>query len=111
MFSSVKEGFRHVQHDRFFFIPGDYALVNTKVYKILSDVSGDIVIPTYNGKKGHPVLINKSVAEELLKNQEFSNLRDFINYKGFTAVPVEDEGILIDIDTAEDYLIVKNKMD
>lgn len=111
MFSSVKEGFKYVQQDRFFFIPGDYPLVNKKVYKTLSDVSGDIIIPTYNGRKGHPVLISRNIAEELLRNKEFTNLRDFINYKGFIAVPVEDEGILIDIDTSEDYLKAKNKMD
>lgn len=108
MFSSVKEGFKQVKEDRFFFTPGDYPCIDSDVYRQLLKVSGDIIIPTYNNKKGHPVLIAKKVIDEILRQDDFFNLRDYINYKGYKAVPVEEEGILMDIDTAEDYLKVKD---
>jgi molybdenum cofactor cytidylyltransferase len=51
MFSSVKEGFKHVSGDRFFFTPGDYPLVMDETYREMLRVEGDIVIPLFNGKK------------------------------------------------------------
>lgn len=103
MLSSVKEGISHLKGEKFFLIPGDYPLVNKKTYEELMQVNGDIVIPLHNGRKGHPVFMKTSIACEILKNNEFESLKDFINSKGFVAVEVFDEGVLMDIDTFEDY--------
>jgi molybdenum cofactor cytidylyltransferase len=114
MFSSVKTGMHHVQADRFFFTPGDYPLINPKVCQRLLEIQDDIVIPVIDGKKGHPILMRGSLAEEIIKMPDTSNLRDFINQRGFTAVAVQDEGILRDLDTQEDYrqllLDIQSKM-
>jgi molybdenum cofactor cytidylyltransferase len=103
MFSSVKKGFEHVKQDKFFFIPGDYPLISNKVYEVMLRVPGDIVIPTYRGNKGHPVLIKSILIKELFSQTDYSNLKEFIDKQGFTTVEVQEEGILIDIDTMEDY--------
>ncbi len=103
MFSSVKEGFKHVSGDRFFFTPGDYPLVKKQTYKDMIKVEGDIIIPVFCGKKGHPILLKTQLAEQLLKSTSYSTLREFINEKGFTTIDLQDNGILIDIDTMEDY--------
>lgn len=103
MFSSVKEGFKHVSGDRFFFTPGDYPLVMDETHREMLRVEGDIVIPLFNGKKGHPILIRTHLAEELLAEGRYSTLREFIKDKGYTPIEVEDSGILVDIDTMEDY--------
>lgn len=103
MFSSVKEGIKHLRGDKFFLIPGDYPIVTRDVYRILLQSRGDIIIPTFQGRKGHPVLIKTTLAEEILREPEESNLRDFIRRKGFETIEVEDEGILLDIDTEADY--------
>jgi molybdenum cofactor cytidylyltransferase len=108
MFTSVKEGLKRVKEDRFFFTPGDYPLISTEVYDKMLQIGGDIIIPTYKGRKGHPILMKKSTADEIFIRKELTNLREFINYKGFTAVQVEDGGILMDIDTVEDYLKAKD---
>ena len=103
MFSSVKEGVRHVKSEKFFLLPGDYPLISQKTYKKMLDIEGEIVIPVNNGRKGHPVLMKSSLIEELQKEPINSTLKDFINRKGYTPVDVEDNGILVDIDSMEDY--------
>ena len=45
---------------------------------------GDIVIPLFNGKKGHPILIRTHLAEELLAEGRYSTLREFIKDKANT---------------------------
>ncbi|MCY6354113.1 nucleotidyltransferase family protein [Clostridium sp. ZS2-4] len=108
MFSSVKKGFSCVKEDRFFFTPGDYPLIDDMVYKQLLNNSGEIVIPTYEGRKGHPILIKSSLIKELLEGDKYSNLREFITSKSPTLVPVHNEGILLDIDTINDYNHILN---
>lgn len=103
MFSSVKEGFRHVSGDRFFFTPGDYPLVKSETYREMLRGGGDIVIPIFCGKKGHPILIKTRLTEELIHSTKYSTLREFIRDKGHTPLEVQDKGILMDIDTMEDY--------
>jgi molybdenum cofactor cytidylyltransferase len=103
MFSSVKAGLAQVRAERFFLLPGDHALVGATVYRQLLTVTGDIVIPTYQGRKGHPVLMRGELVPEILGQPPGSILRDYVNRKGYTLVEVDDEGILIDVDTPADY--------
>lgn len=114
MFSSVLEGVRHVKAKWFFFTPGDYPLVKKTTYQKLLEASAtspseNIFIPVCRGRKGHPILINGCLVKELLKEPKDSNLRKFINRNGFTPVEVDDDGILVDIDTLEDYEMAGGK--
>ena len=103
MFTSVKEGVARVAADRFFLTPGDYPFVTPEICRSLLGVEGEIIIPTYRGRKGHPILISGSIAQELLGEDDESNLRAFIQRKGFHTLEVNEEGILLDIDTPDDY--------
>lgn len=103
MFSSVRAGMACVRAGRFFLLPGDCALVGAAVYDQMLAVPGSIVIPTYKGRKGHPVLFDRNVVSEILDMPGGATLRDYINAKGYIAIEVNDEGILLDIDTPDDY--------
>jgi molybdenum cofactor cytidylyltransferase len=103
MFTSVKAGVRQVRGEKFFFSPGDYPLISREVCRKLLMQKGEIVIPIFQGHKGHPVLFSAKVADELLAMPDSSNLRDFIERRGYQTVTVNDEGILIDLDTPGDY--------
>lgn len=102
MFSSVKKGILQVQQDKFILTPGDYPIIKKETYlKLLSD-DNDIVVPVYKSIKGHPVLIKSRLIIKILSG-EYSSLREFINEKGFSTICTEDDGILLDIDTEENY--------
>lgn len=106
MFSSVKKGLRYITSKRFFLTPGDYPAISKDTYRIMLNTAGEIVVPVFNSQRGHPVLLASYLIPEI--SQRESNLKEFINTKGFTAVSVQDEGILLDIDTWEDYLKIKD---
>lgn len=103
MFSSVKKGLVNIKEEKFFLIPGDYPVINKAIYKQMLKLDEDIVIPMYKGKKGHPLLMKSYLIEELIKSKQYNTLRDFVNIKGFKSINVEEPGILMDIDTMEDY--------
>jgi len=111
MFSSVKEGVRHVKAGRFFILPGDYPLVGENVYRAMLEVDADIVIPAYRGKKGHPVLLKGSLRELLLLEPDDSNLRNFIKKNRYVILEVPDNSIIIDVDTIEDYEKIKHRFE
>ena len=113
MFTSVKEGVKHVKSQWFFLTPGDYPLLTKAVYQRLLDArdqSGPcIFIPVFNGRKGHPILVKSDLVKELLEEPDDSNLRKFINRKGFALVEVDDDAILLDIDTMADFQRAKER--
>lgn len=103
MFSSVRAGIARVCAERFFLLPGDHPLVEAGVYRALLSSDGEIVIPTFRGRKGHPVLLRSGLIPEILAQPQNATLRDYIARKGYATVEVADEGILLDMDTLGDY--------
>ena len=70
MASSIKIGLNHLSKNTqaFFICLGDMPLVHSDIYNqlIKSRNQKDILIPTYNGQQGNPVLFNKSMKEKIL---------------------------------------------
>jgi molybdenum cofactor cytidylyltransferase len=67
--------------------------------------SAVVVIPTYKGRRGHPVLIGRQVFEELLELASHAGADSVVRkYRPATQfVEVEDEGIVMDVDDLESY--------
>ncbi|MDO9548953.1 MAG: nucleotidyltransferase family protein [Candidatus Marinimicrobia bacterium] len=107
MFSSVRCGIREVISERFFIIPGDQPVVKSKTFRQIADIEADIVVPRYNGKKGHPVLFKSQLIPEILALPDTAILRDFIHRKEAVIVDVDDPGIGMDLDTINDYEKIK----
>src|SRR5277367_6100017 len=65
-----------------------------------------IVIPTYKGFRGNPVLLDRSVfAEVMALSGDIGCRAIFGNHlEGIAKVPVEDVGILLDLDSKEDVV-------
>jgi molybdenum cofactor cytidylyltransferase len=110
MFSSVQAGLARVQTPRAFLTPGDYAFIAPTVYDRMLQVQAEIVIPTYRGKKGHPVLLGQAAIAEILALPGDAVLRDYIQDRGFAALEVEDDGILLDVDTPQDYETLRARL-
>ena len=106
MFSSVIRGTREMKKD-FFLIPGDCPAVKITTYQMLLKSPGNFIVPVFNKKGGHPVLIKKELIPKLLDEPMESNLKAFRNKCNPRFVEVNDEGILLDIDTPEDFKYIK----
>jgi molybdenum cofactor cytidylyltransferase len=102
MFSSIVAGLSQMKEEHAFFLPADCPFVDESVYKMMSDHNDDIVIPSYQGVTGHPVLFSKSAIQSII-TKEYLTLREFISQHPHQVVNVDCPGVLMDIDTPEDY--------
>jgi len=86
--------------------PSDHPLVAAGTFKTLLHAHEQdpqqILIPEYNGKKGHPVIFPRKVIEDVFSGM---NLREIIsnNPDRVRRIPVPDEGVLYNMNTKEDY--------
>lgn len=66
--------------------------------------SAPIVVPTYRGRRGHPVIFMRGVFDELLATPDELGARAVVRADPdrVTAVPVDDPAVLADVDTPED---------
>lgn len=64
-----------------------------------------IVVPTYKGKRGHPVLLSAKLFPELLAAPLDQGAKAVVrtHSKDTLELDTDDEGILIDIDTPDEY--------
>jgi molybdenum cofactor cytidylyltransferase len=71
---------------------------------------GKIVYPVYQGRRGHPPLIPTSLIPGILTWEKEGGLKSFLKMYEKIAVdlPVNDEFILKDIDTPDDYKQLTN---
>ena len=64
-----------------------------------------ILIPSYNGRQGHPPVLRAQYAKEILAMDESLTLKHFYaeHADDITRLVVDDEGSLVDIDDREAY--------
>jgi CTP:molybdopterin cytidylyltransferase MocA len=64
-----------------------------------------IVVPTFEGRRGHPVLFGATIIGEIagLPSSQGANVVVRKDPSRVLAVPVDDHGILVDIDTPEEF--------
>jgi molybdenum cofactor cytidylyltransferase len=105
MFSSIKAGIREINSPRFFVVPGDMPFLKIEVYRALVEApAAAAVIPEYNGRRGHPVLIDNCVIERVVEADSTRlSMRDILAEVNQTFMAWTDDTILRDIDTPEDY--------
>jgi len=66
---------------------------------------GPVVIPSYRGKRGNPVLFDRSLFPEIRRIRGDRGAKSVVNRHRdiLQEVAVDDRGILVDIDTPSDY--------
>jgi molybdenum cofactor cytidylyltransferase len=113
MLESVKCGFRNIPSDfeAVLVFQGDQPLITPEVINsiiVAYKSSGKgIVIPVYENKRGHPLLIDKKYKDEIEKLDSHEGLRSLASHfiNDVLEVETNDRGIIIDFDTYEDYKI------
>ncbi len=112
MFTSIKAGVMALPQsvDGFFMTPADMPFVMPDTIKQLmttfTEQPSDVLYPTFNHKRGHPPLIARAVFRSILDSDGEGGLKRLLNHPEIHAnhLEVADEGILLDLDTYEDYL-------
>lgn len=102
MIDSLKLGLSEACGQIIFITPGDYPVVRKDTIEIMSKLDYDSIIPSYKGRKGHPIIISSEMKKMVLE-KEYKSLRDFLKEIDYFILDTSDLGILKDIDTLEDY--------
>jgi len=90
-------------------LPVDVPLVSVQTVAQLVAAAGEepapLLLPFHNGVAGHPVVLTRTGASELLERDWDEGMRSLImsHARDLREVRVDDPGILIDVDTPEDY--------
>lgn len=107
MFDSAKIGFAFIRDrcDRTFFTPVDIPLFSSGTVVRLMQSEAEIAKPVCAGKVGHPLLLSRAMLDRILLYQGTDGLRGALRESGAAAerIAVEDEGILNDADTPDEY--------
>lgn len=107
MFDSAKIGLSYLQHrcDKILFCPADIPLFSAATVKKLAASEEKLVIPVYQESNGHPILIASELIPEILAYEGSGGLKGALEGLGTERIrlPIEDEGILMDADTKEDF--------
>jgi molybdenum cofactor cytidylyltransferase len=84
----------------------DHPLASGDTMKVLARTHGEspdkIIVPAHNGRRGHPSLFPMAVLHEIFV---VDTLRDIVKKDEgrVRIVDVPDEGVVLDMDTPEDY--------
>ncbi len=108
MLTSLQAGLRAMSQlpERSLFALVDHpAVTRETVFALLRSDAG-LVIPKYQGKRGHPVVIRREIAREVMAEPASSKLNDVLDRHADNIhyVDVDDAGVRDDIDDAERYL-------
>ena len=91
------------------FCPVDHPLIHEDTVRKLIDMfrqsQAPLIVPTHNGKRGHPVLFGRVLFEELLSDALPEGARTVVHrhVDETVSVPVDDEGTVIDINDMTAY--------
>jgi len=109
MITSFQTGIRALSRNTsgaFLFLV-DHPLVEPATIEslIMNLAPNRIVLPTFEGRRGHPVLFSSDVLEEILAlpSTEGANIVVRRDPERIIEVPVSAPGILVDVDTPEQF--------
>lgn len=111
MLSSVQTGVRALPAscDAFFLALGDQPMVRPETLRALlaarQTSNAALFLPTFESKRGHPVLFAASCASEILALPADATLKHVVTQHAAETheIAVSDPAILADVDTPEDY--------
>jgi molybdenum cofactor cytidylyltransferase len=88
---------------------GDQPFIRTRTINALigafGRAEGKIIVPSFRGRRGHPVIFHRKYEEELLRLRGDAGGKTIMmkHPEDVRIIPVKSEGVLRDIDTWEDY--------
>ncbi|MPQ30924.1 HD domain-containing protein [Clostridium estertheticum] len=114
MYSSIIAGVESLtkETDAFFILPVDIPSVRDHTVKKMMEsydkIKGGIMFPIFEKETGHPTLVPYSLTQEIIRSNPKGGLRELFNQhkKQWYYEPVADRGVLLDMDTKEDFKVL-----
>jgi len=109
MASSIKTGIDNLSEktEAFFICLGDMPMVNHDIYNqlIKSKDNKEIIVPTYKGQQGNPVLFDKSMKEKVLDIRGDVGAKKILelNKDKILNLEINDQSITKGFNTQEDF--------
>ena len=109
MSSSIKLGLKNLSKlsNAFFICLADMPLIDTKVYEdlIKSKKNNEIIIPTYKGQWGNPVLFSSMMVDEIIKIKGDIGAKSILEKKlsKIKLLPIKNKSIILDFDTQDNF--------
>ena len=109
MASSIKTGLNNLSEktESFFICLGDMPMVGHDIYNqlIKSKANKEIIVPTYKGQQGNPVLFNKSMKEKVIDISGDVGAKKILelNKEKIFYLPIDDSGVVLDFNTQESF--------
>ena len=108
MFSSVQTGLRGLPAGTklvLLALADQPQLRRATVERLIAEFKGGILVPSYNGRQGHPLLFAARYVPEILAMDESLTLKHFLAHHPdeIERLVVEDEGVWVDIDDRATY--------
>ena len=103
---SLQLGLQKTESNWYFLQNIDNPFITVELIQTFIDCKkdADMIQPIFNGKKGHPILISEKVKQEVLKERNYNlTLRDVFSRFDKQQMKVNNNSILININTPEDY--------
>ena len=113
MSTSIQAGLRALPAtvDAAMIVLGDQPFVASATMDLLIDeyrrARPSAVAPTFNGRRGNPVIIDRALFGELMELRGDLGFRAIAVRHAVLEVPVDDRGVLLDVDTASDLTRVR----
>ncbi len=105
---SVRSALDRIQSNRFFIVAADMPMITRDDYLKLADFNGaDVIRPTFAGKPGHPVLLDKSVSGYIRNSPQGIPIKHVLEKIPKLFVPWNHDGVIRDIDTLDEYFLAK----
>lgn len=118
MSSSIKCGIRNAptETEGFMLLLGDQPFIGSDVIDKLIDsfFAGrhGIVVPVYEGRRGHPIIFDARYREEMLSIDDEVARKVVHKYAhDILEVPIDTPSVLLDIDAPHDYQEAKKQVD
>ncbi len=112
MSTSLQAGLRAIRADAAMIVLADQPFVSPATIDLLAAeyrrTRPSVVVPTYNGFRGNPVIVDKSLFEEMMAIRGDVGCRAIFgdHAQSIVKVPVDDRGVVTDIDTADDLHVI-----
>ena len=106
-------GFSYLRHScrRIFFCPAENPLFTEETIRLMLEQKAPVVIPSYEGKKGHPVLADSDLTDRIAAYRGDRGLKGAIDASGVQVVvlPVEDGGVIASARREKEFELIAEK--